>query len=101
MWKTLKDENSNSKENSLNREAKMMLKHFLLVWLLAGLLSSCYSCGDAGDGGPGGDGALSDSGSPGRNGGPGGNAIGRKRTYEAKRRLFSSVSRRLTSTKMA
>ena len=59
-----------------------MLKHFLLVWLLAGLLSSCYCCGggNGGDGGDGGDGGGGD-------GGDGG--IGRKRTYLAKQRLFS------------
>ena len=54
-------------------EANMMLKNFLLLCILAGLLSVCYSCG-RGNGGRGGNGGNSDGNGNGGNGGNGGNA---------------------------
>ena len=51
----------------------MMLKHFLLLCMLAGVLSVCYSCG-AGNGGNGGNGGGSDGNGNGGNGGNGGDA---------------------------
>ena len=51
----------------------MMLKHFLLLCMLAGLLSVCYSCG-RGNGGNGGRGGNSGGNGNGGNGGNGGNA---------------------------
>ena len=55
----------------------MMLKHFLLVLLLAGLWSFSYSC-VGGNGGRGGNGGNSEGNGNGGNGGSGGN--GRKRS---------------------
>ena len=55
----------------------MMLKHFLLVLLLAGLWSFSYSC-SRGNGGRGGNGGNSGGNGNGGNGGSGGN--GRKRS---------------------
>ena len=49
----------------------MMLKHFLLFCMLAGLLSVCYSCG-GGSGGNGGNGGSSGGDGNGGNGGDGG-----------------------------
>ena len=51
----------------------MMLKHFLLLCMMAGLLSVCYSCGGGGgNGGNGGNGGSSGGDGNGGNGGDGG-----------------------------
>ena len=69
-----------------------MLKHFLLLCIMAGLLSVCYSCG-GGSGGNGGNGGSSGGDGNGGNGGDGG--------VVANSKNFHSLSRHLTSTEMA
>lgn len=64
----------------------MILKHLLLVWLLAAFVSVCNSCGGkGGNGGAGGDGG----GKCGDGGKGGDGGAGRKRTAVGKGRLFA------------
>ena len=51
-----------------------MLKHFLLLCMLAALLSVCYSCGRRNNGGNGGNGGNSGGNGNGGNGGNGGSS---------------------------
>ena len=69
-----------------NSEAKMMVKHFLLLCMLATLISVCYSCGGGNGGGSANGGDSSGEGNGG-DGGSGGN--GGKRSYLRRKYLFS------------
>ena len=74
-------------KTSTNSEAKMMVKHFLLLCMLATLLSVCYSCGGGGNGGGSANGGDSGGDGDGGDGGTGGN--GGKRSYLRRKYLFS------------
>ena len=71
---------------STNSEAKMMVKHFLLLCMLATLLSVCYSCGGRNGGGSA-NGGDSEGNGNGGNGGRGGDAG--KRSYLRRKYQFS------------
>ena len=69
-----------------NSEAKMMVKHFLLLCMVATLICVCYSCGGGNGGGSANGGDSSGEGNGG-DGGSGGN--GGKRSYLRRKYLFS------------
>ena len=73
-------------KRSTNSEAKMMVKHFLLLCMLAILLSVCYSCG-GGNGAGSANGGDSGGDGDGGDGGRGGDAG--KRSYLRRKYLFS------------